>query len=181
MAGSETPEEPDVAGPPREEPAREHLSAPGGSEAGDVGELISTGDPRLDVGSLPDVRDLKEMELAPDTPPVLLEEFRAAMRDAGIESVVDSAVEAYLDETPKRMEALQAAVEAGDLKAVEREAHGIKSGSRNIRADDLAEQLEAMEIAGKEERKEDVLSAMPRLRDSFKQVLDYLSKQGPGS
>ena len=74
------------------------------------------------------------------------------MREAGIESVVDAAVEAYLAETPTRMAALEDAVEAGDMKAVEREAHGIKSGSRNLRADHFGELLEKMELAGREGR-----------------------------
>ena len=114
-------------------------------------------------------------------PPVLLDRFRAAMREAGIESVVDAAVEAYLSETPKRMAALEAAVEAGDMKAAQREAHGIKSGSRNLRADYFAELLEGMELAGREGRDEDVAAAMPELKGVFGQVMDYLKRQGSKS
>jgi CheY-like chemotaxis protein/HPt (histidine-containing phosphotransfer) domain-containing protein len=142
---------------------------------------IDMGSLDLDMSDLPDAHDLAQGGPEDRGPPVLLEEFRAVMRDAGIESVVDAAVAAYLDETPRRMEALETAVEEGDLAAVEREAHGIKSGSRNIRADELAKQLEAMEAAGREGRGEDVLSAMPGLRDSFNQVMDYLKRQGPAS
>jgi len=93
-----------------------------------------------------------------EKPPVLLEEFRAVMREAGIESVVDAAVEAYVGETPGRMEALEAAVSAEDWKAVEREAHGIKSGSKNLRAE--------------------VKAVFPELRTAFHQVMSYLNEQG---
>jgi HPt (histidine-containing phosphotransfer) domain-containing protein len=103
------------------------------------------------------------------------------MREAGIESVVDAAVEAYLSETPTRMAALEAAVDAGDMKAVQREAHGIKSGSRNLRADGFAELLERMEVAGKEGRGADVVAALPELKEVFGQVMDYLTTQGPDS
>ena len=69
---------------------------------------------------------------------------------------MDAAVDAYLQETPGRMEALEKAVEGGDWKAVEREAHGIKSGSRNIRADHFGALLETVEQAGREGRGDDV-------------------------
>jgi len=112
------------------------------------------------------------------SPPVLLEEFRATMREAGIESVVDAAVEAYVGETPRRMEALEAAVEAGDWKAVEREAHGIKSGSKNLRADHFGRLLEEVEEAGREGREADIKAAFPELRTAFQQVMDFLNEQG---
>jgi len=100
------------------------------------------------------------------------------MREAGIESVVDAAVEAYVGETPRRMEALEAAVEAGDWKAVEREAHGIKSGSKNLRADHFGRLLEEVEEAGREGREADIKAAFPELRTAFQQVMDFLNEQG---
>ena len=114
----------------------------------------------------------------PEDVPVLLDEFRATMREAGIESVVDAAVDAYLQETPGRMEALEAAMEAEDWHAVEREAHGVKSGSRNIRADHFGELLETVEQAGREQRGTDIKAVFPELRTAFQQVMDYLKEQG---
>ena len=117
----------------------------------------------------------------PEGDPVRLEEFRSSMRDAGIESVVDVAVQAYFDETPGRMNALEAAVEAGDWKAVEREAHGIKSGSRNLRADHFGDLLEEVEQAGRDERGAEVRAVFPDLRRAYQQVMDYLKEQGSAS
>ncbi len=117
-------------------------------------------------------------ESKPEAVPVLLDEFRAAMREAGIESVVDAAVGAYLQETPGRMEALESAIAAEDWKAVEREAHGIKSGSRNIRADHFGALLESVEAAGRDERGEEIKAAVSELRTAFQQVMDYLKEQG---
>ena len=117
----------------------------------------------------------------PEETPVFLEEFRTAMRAAGIESVVDAAVEAYLAETPGRMNALEEAVAAGDWKAVGREAHGIKSGSRNIRADHFGSLLEEVERAGNDGREADLRAALPDLRATFLQVMGYLKEQGSSS
>jgi two-component system sensor histidine kinase/response regulator len=117
----------------------------------------------------------------PEEPPVFLEEFRIAMREAGIESVVDAAVEAYLSETPGRMRALEEALAAEDLRAVEREAHGMKSGSRNIRADHFGDLLEEVEQAGKDGREADVRAAFPDLRVAFRQVLHFLNEHGSSS
>ncbi|MGD2121046.1 MAG: response regulator [Gemmatimonadota bacterium] len=113
-----------------------------------------------------------------DDPPVLLEEFRSAMRDAGIESVVDAAVAAYVQEAPGRMEALESAAAAEDWDAVQREAHGMKSGARNIRADHFGALLESAEHAGRDGRGDDVNSVLPELRTAYQQVMDYLKAQG---
>ena len=111
-------------------------------------------------------------------PPVLLDLFRETMREAGIESVVDSAVSIYLSEIPERMAALEKAVEEGDLVRVEQEAHALKSGSKNIRADHLGELLEAMERAGDDGKVEKVNELLPKVRDGFKAVRDYLNEMG---
>ncbi len=123
----------------------------------------------------------EEDSLPQEETPVLLEEFRAAMRDAGIESVVDTAVAAYLQETPGRMDALEAAVAAEDWQAVEREAHGIKSGSKNLRADHFGALLESMEEAGREGRGADVAAVLPELREAYQQVMEYLTSQESSS
>jgi CheY-like chemotaxis protein len=109
-----------------------------------------------------------------EDPPVLLEEFRRSMREAGIESVVGPAIEAYLSETPGRMEALDDAVAAGDMVAVRREAHGMKSGSKNIRADRFGDLLEQLETAGNEGRADDVRAAFPILKSAFEEVMEFL-------
>ena len=113
-----------------------------------------------------------------EDPPVLLEEFRRSMREAGIGSVVGPAIEAYLSETPGRMEALDDAVAAGDMVAVSREAHGMKSGSKNIRADRFGDLLEQLETAGNEGRADDVRAAFPILKSAFEEVMEFLKSKG---
>lgn len=111
-------------------------------------------------------------------PPVLLDLFRETMREAGIESAVDSVVSIYLSEIPVRMAALEKAVEEGDLAGVERAAHALKSGSRNIRADRFGEFLEKMEKAGGEGMVEEVAELLPKVREAFRAVLDHLNEMG---
>ena len=111
-------------------------------------------------------------------PTVLLDLFRETMREAGIESVVDSAVSIYLSEIPVRMAALEKAVEEGDLAGVERAAHALKSGSRNIRADRFGEVLEKMEKAGGGGMMEEVAELLPKVRGDFRAVRDYLNEMG---
>ena len=77
--------------------------------------------------------------------------------------------------------ALEEALAAGDLRAVEREAHGLKSGSTNIRADHFGKLLEEVEQAGKAGLEADVRAAFPDLRAAFRQVLHFLNEHGSSS
>jgi CheY-like chemotaxis protein/HPt (histidine-containing phosphotransfer) domain-containing protein len=110
--------------------------------------------------------------------PVLLEIFRETMREAGIESIVDSVVSTYLGEIPQRMAALEMAVEEGDPAAVEREAHALRSGSISIRADHFGELLDAMERAAEERKLEKVNEFLPKVREEYEVVRGYLKEMG---
>jgi HPt (histidine-containing phosphotransfer) domain-containing protein len=80
-------------------------------------------------------------------PPVDLEEFRSAMRAAGIEDIVEPMLELFVTEAAKGMEQLRSAMSAGDLDAVGRVAHSVKSSAGNIRAKKLADLLQQLESA----------------------------------
>jgi HPt (histidine-containing phosphotransfer) domain-containing protein len=100
------------------------------------------------------------------------------MREAGIESVVEAAVQIYLEETPKRMESLQRAVDSGDLTEVESEAHGMKSGSRNIRADALGSLLETMEHSARDGKAQEIRQGLPAVKAEFQRVMAFLREYG---
>ncbi len=76
-----------------------------------------------------------------------LEEFRAAMRASGIEEIVTPMLTLFAQEAPKGLATLTAATEARNLDAVSRAAHSLKSSSANIRAKELANLLQQLEIA----------------------------------
>jgi two-component system, sensor histidine kinase and response regulator len=108
--------------------------------------------------------------------PVDLEGFRALMRDAGVEEVVDTTVDIYMEESPVIFAALEAAVTAGDSDGARRRAHSLKSSSGNIRANRLYQLLQAMEMLGRDADPEGARSALPELRAEFDAVMAYLHK-----
>ncbi|NJD20319.1 MAG: response regulator [Gemmatimonadetes bacterium] len=109
-------------------------------------------------------------------PPVDLEGFRALMREAGVEEVVDTAVGVYLDEAPGVFAALEDVVTAGDSEGTRRWAHSLKSSSGSIRANRLYGLLQAMEGRGRGGDAEGARAALAELRGEFDGVLEYLRK-----
>ncbi len=81
-------------------------------------------------------------------PPVAIEDFRSLMREAGVESAVESILEAFRAEVPERTQALQVAVQEGASSQVAAAAHAFKSAAGNVRARRLATLLEDLEAAG---------------------------------
>jgi len=107
-------------------------------------------------------------------PPVDLEGFRAVMREAGVEEVVDSTLEIYVDDAPGIFASIAGAVEASDADAVRKAAHSLKSASGNIRAHRLYQMLQAMENAGKAGDVDVARTAFPELKGEFEAVMEFL-------
>jgi len=105
-----------------------------------------------------------------------LDGFRALMREAGVEEVVDTTLDIYLEESPRIFAALDVAVAAGDPDATRRLAHSLKSSSGNIRANRLFGLLQAMETLGRAADAEGARSALPELREEFGAVMAQLSR-----
>jgi HPt (histidine-containing phosphotransfer) domain-containing protein len=106
--------------------------------------------------------------------PVDLEGFRATMRQAGVEEVVDTTLAIYVGDAPVIFAGLEAAVAAGDTDGVRRSAHSLKSASGNIRANRLYGLLQAMEKLGRDGDAEGVRAAWPELNAEFSAVMAYL-------
>jgi HPt (histidine-containing phosphotransfer) domain-containing protein len=81
------------------------------------------------------------------TPPVDLDEFRSAMRESGIEEIVEPMLDLFATEAVKGLAAISSALAAGDLGALGRAAHSLKSSAGNIRAKPLARALQELETA----------------------------------
>lgn len=112
------------------------------------------------------------------TPPVDIESFRAVMREAGIEEIVDTTLEIYQSEAPGIFAALEQAMEAGDAEGIRAQAHGLKSSSGNIRAGGLAELLQQLESLGREEDIAGAKDFFPGVAKEYRSVMDYLAEQG---
>jgi PAS domain S-box-containing protein len=113
---------------------------------------------------------------SPSREPVDLEGFREVMREAGVEEVVDTTVDIYLDDAPAIFVGIESAVADGNVEAVRRGAHSLKSASGNIRAHRLYELLQEMEGLGREGDVTRIRTAFPDLREEFRAVMAYLRK-----
>ncbi len=122
----------------------------------------------LDVPSVPSVPS------AHVVPPVDIAGFRAQMREAGAEDAVDSIIETYLADAPKRVALLSAAFSAGDIGAIQREAHALKSASASLGAARLSELLLQIELSAHEGRLSDAQALGVSLEDVANQVFTYL-------
>jgi len=109
--------------------------------------------------------------------PVDLEGFRAVMREAGVEEVVEVTLDVYLSEAPELFRALEQALDGGDAEAVRRAAHSLKSASGNIRAKQLADMLQGMEDRGKQGEVAEARAALGTLRDEYQAVIRYLREE----
>jgi HPt (histidine-containing phosphotransfer) domain-containing protein len=99
------------------------------------------------------------------------------MREAGVEEVVDTTVDIYLDEAPGIFSGIEQAIVEGDSDRTRKGAHSLKSASGNIRANRLYGLLQSMEGLGKAADVEGSRSALPELRAEFDAVMEYLRRQ----
>jgi HPt (histidine-containing phosphotransfer) domain-containing protein len=77
-----------------------------------------------------------------------------------------------------RLDAISAAVQAGDAGAIERAAHAFKSAAATVGARGLAERLAAVEQAGREGAAERAAGELPALREAVAAVLRQLEGGG---
>ncbi|HVO36480.1 MAG TPA: response regulator [Gemmatimonadales bacterium] len=76
--------------------------------------------------------------------------LRAALRDEGIEEMLDVLVPTFLQEAPGRVAAVEDAVRSGDGERLRQAAHAYKSSARQLGAAALGDVLQALERAGKD-------------------------------
>jgi HPt (histidine-containing phosphotransfer) domain-containing protein len=99
------------------------------------------------------------------------------MREAGIEEVVESMLQVFAGDAPQRLEALAQAVQASDVKAIERAAHAFKSAAATITARPLADALRAVELAATGGDLERARSLFTEARRATLAVLTHLGEQ----
>ena len=114
-------------------------------------------------------------------PPIDLEDFRAAMRASGIEEIVVPMLQLFAEEAPKGMAAIASAMSAGDLDAVSRAAHALKSSAGNVRAEVLAERLLGLERASMQKDGARSASEFESVRVAYEASMAQLAEAGiPG-
>ncbi len=112
--------------------------------------------------------------------PVDLDGFRTAMRAAGVEEIVDTTLEIYVEEAGSLFDDLVEAWRAGDVAGVRAGAHTLKSSSGNIHATGLAEMFAALEAAAETPDEAAIASTMPELQTEFERVMAFLGAQKSG-
>jgi HPt (histidine-containing phosphotransfer) domain-containing protein len=108
-------------------------------------------------------------------PPVDLDEFCSAMRDAGIEEIIEPMLDLFATEAAKAMEVITAAMAVGDLDALGRAAHSMKSSAGNIRAKPLAAALQELETAAVEGNRAAVARLIGMVDTQHAAALAYLA------
>jgi HPt (histidine-containing phosphotransfer) domain-containing protein len=114
-------------------------------------------------------------------PPIDVEEFRASMRESGIEEIVMPMLQLFQQEVPKGLAALTSAMQAGDLEGASRAAHSLKSSAGNVRAKALAEVLQALEHAAAEKNADESARLFESAKAACDAVLAQLAELEPGA
>jgi HPt (histidine-containing phosphotransfer) domain-containing protein len=112
------------------------------------------------------------------TTPVDVAGFRAEMREAGVEEVVDDFTATFLRDAPGRVTALEQAVGGADAVKIERATHAFKSSAGAIRANGLAEMLKQLELPAREGKVADAPDRMVTIEAAAKRAMDYLRTAG---
>jgi signal transduction histidine kinase/CheY-like chemotaxis protein/HPt (histidine-containing phosphotransfer) domain-containing protein len=106
--------------------------------------------------------------------PVALDEFRANMRESGVEEKVDAILRMYVKDARGKLHALMSALDSGNADEINSSAHAFKSSSRTIGAMTLGDLLEEIEIAAKRGEVAKAQSLGPALERETDAVLRYL-------
>jgi two-component system, sensor histidine kinase len=113
----------------------------------------------------------------PATVAVDISALRAMLAEAGIEEAGDRMLHVFLDDSVHRMRALSDAIVAEDLPAARRAAHGLKSGSGNVRAVTLAALLQSAESAAEEGDIGTLRALLPAIQTEYERVVEQLNQE----
>ena len=103
------------------------------------------------------------------------------MRESGIEEIVMPILTLFRQEAPKGVASLAAALEAQDLTAASRAAHSLKSSAANIRAKELADLLQQLELAAQGGDAALTGSLFDRVKVAYEAAIECLAAAGVGT
>ncbi len=120
---------------------------------------------------------VQESWMEPDSarPPVNLAGFRATMREAGVEEIVDETLEIYVREAQVIYANLSSALLAADVDAVRSNAHSLKSSSGNIWATRLVGLLDELEVAARDGDLAKATELFAPVKPEYESVMAYLA------
>lgn len=103
-----------------------------------------------------------------------VERFRAELREAGVEEMIGTLLDTFVEDAPVRFAALEQATKNQDAKAVETAAHAFKSGAGTIHATFLAVALSDAETAGRVGQLESTAELLEQIRSEYLAVVREL-------
>ncbi len=112
-----------------------------------------------------------------DIAPFQVADLRRVMADADLEDIIDDLVEAFLDDAPVRMQNIGMSVEAASSKEIRTAAHAYKSAAASIGAEQLAELLRRLEVAGAEGDCTRAAALLPLVRVAHDTVVARLREE----
>jgi HPt (histidine-containing phosphotransfer) domain-containing protein len=110
-------------------------------------------------------------------PPIDISHFRREMAEAELEDIVDELVEAFLEDAPGRMVAIETAVGSARTDDIRFAAHAYKSGAASMYAKRLADLLCQLESAGSEGDSGRAAELLPVVRAEHDATLALLSAE----
>jgi signal transduction histidine kinase/DNA-binding response OmpR family regulator len=111
---------------------------------------------------------------APPSMPATFDRAATLERLGGDESLLSDAVALFLEDCPRRLAALKAAVDAGDVERIRNEAHAIKGAAGNLSALGVFEAAGILERIGAESRLAAAPAAFRRLSVDTATALDAM-------
>ena len=106
--------------------------------------------------------------------PVDLVNLRRNMKEAGAEDAVQPMLQIFMEDSPKRLGALEKAVTGGEAEDIERAAHAFKSAAGTIGAKSLAALLTDIEGKARNGSVGDATARLTMVQRECEAVLTYL-------
>ena len=113
--------------------------------------------------------------------PVRMTELENSMRAAGIEDALETILDLFREDSPRRMETLMAAVQEEDMQAISAAAHVFKSSAGGIMATELEKLLDRIEQAALSDHFGTIATLLQSASEEWKQVVNYLAGLEPAA
>ncbi len=97
-------------------------------------------------------------------------------RMMGDAEMTQAVIEVFLDDIPKQIESLKAAIDAAETETVKRIAHTIKGAAANVGGESLRQLAAEMEHACKEGRMPSASDGYPKLQNEFEQLKNAMTQ-----
>ena len=92
------------------------------------------------------------------------------LKEATGADFIDELVDTYLEDAPRQLSALRAALQAQDADAFRRAAHTLKSTSATFGADGLSGLAKELEMLAKDNKLAEAGSKLPAVEEAFQAV-----------